>query len=811
MATRQVAFGASSNNEYGGFRVSAIKNNSYVELRTNRSSETATFEYSVDGEDWSPLTIGSSSVSATRISLPSTGDAVYIRAGVNGNGALAMNNGNYYVRLVGGGELAIGGNILSLLNQDYDSVTLVPAYCFLSFFGLTSKVVDATELIIPDTDMNEYGYARLFLECSSLAYAPKKLPLPADGRNVYHETFKGCTSLVKAPELPDGTLHPGCYKYMFYGCTSLVDAPELPAVNLADECYYGMFYNCTSLAKSPSLPAETLTGSCYYDMFYGCTGLTEVSDIYATSFNSYSCWQMFSGCSSLAHVKSAINISAANASCCYKMFNGCTSLVDAPAITATAAAEACFASMFYGCSSLKRASQVHILAPTLYSQCCHLMFSDCTSLVDAPELSSMNLASSCYWAMFADCTSLEIAPELPAEVVYPSSYSMMFKNCTSLKTVPLICALNDDDTDTTSMKEMFMGCSNLSYIRTNQQSFIGCTGWVDGVSASGVIECSPVLGTESSIERGINACPEGWTVDNSKFKEDITIDNVGVYKFLMPISNTARITQDVVADILVVGGGGAGACPAGQALNYGGAGGGGAGGMVEQFDVTLSSGIYEIKVGGGGVNHIPDDVLKSSSGYREGADGEPTSIILNGTIIAEALGGGGGGLRSDGRNGGSGGGGSSGYVSSAIVQHAGGTPLQPISNFAGYGYSGGAGKDKRTGGGGGGAGGAGDDTFVHEGATIASGGAGGAGRMSNITGEELFYAAGGGGGVRNGTTPVIALGGSGIGGNGGHGTSTLATGGKNGTGSGGGGGRLQDPGGRGGSGVVIIRVKQLVG
>lgn len=803
MATRQVAFGASSNNEYGGLRVTAIKNNSYVELKTNRSSEPATFEYSLDGEDWNPLTIGSSSVSATRISLPSIGDVVYIRAGVNGNGALAATNVSYYVRLVGGGELAVGGNILSLINQDFDSVTLVPSYCFLSFFGPTSKVVDATELIIPDTDMEKYGYARLFMECSSLVYAPKKLPLPVNGSNAYYEAFKDCTSLVKAPELPDGTLHTGCYKSMFSGCTSLVEPPELPAVNLADECYYRMFYNCTSLAKTPSLPAETLTGSCYYEMFYGCTGLTEVSDIYATSFNNYSCWYMFYNCSSLVHVKSAINISAAAATCCYAMFRGCTSLVEAPTIIATAAAESCFDTMFYGCSSLKRAGQVRILAPTLYEDSCHSMFSGCSSLIEAPELSSMNLASYCYWAMFNNCTSLTQAPELPATTLANDCYTSMFKNCTSLKTAPLLRAVND--TDTSAMGEMFAGCSNLSYICTNQQSFVGCTGWVDGVSASGVLECSPILGTESIIERGIDACPEGWTVDNSKFKEDITIDNVGVYKFSMPTSNTARITQDVVADILVVGGGGAGACPGNLGINYGGAGGGGAGGMVEQFDVTLRSGIYEINVGAGGFNHIP-----TSGSRKEGADGEPSIIILNGTIISEALGGGGGGLLSDGHDGGSGGGGSSDYKSSTVVQHAGGIPLQPISNFAGYGYSGGAGKDKRAGGGGGGAGGAGSDSIVHEGATIASGGAGGAGRISNITGEELFYAAGGGGGSRAGTAPVIALGGSGIGGNGGHGSSTSATAGKNGTGSGGGGGRYNDPGGRGGSGVVIIRVKQLV-
>jgi hypothetical protein len=42
------------------------------------------------------------------------------------------------------------------------------------------------------------------------------------------------------------------------------------------------------------------------------------------------------------------------------------------------------------------------------------MFSECSWLVNAPELPAMKLARGCYACMFKKCTLLEIAPVLPA-------------------------------------------------------------------------------------------------------------------------------------------------------------------------------------------------------------------------------------------------------------------------------------------------------------------------------------------------------------------------------------------------------------
>ena len=65
--------------------------------------------------------------------------------------------------------------------------------------------------------------------------------------------------------------------------------------------------------------------------------------------------------------------------------------------------------------------------------CCYQsMFSDCTSLTQAPELPATTLAYMCYTTMFSGCTSLTQAPELLATTLDYACYSLMFNNCISI-------------------------------------------------------------------------------------------------------------------------------------------------------------------------------------------------------------------------------------------------------------------------------------------------------------------------------------------------------------------------------------------
>lgn len=216
---------------------------------------------------------------------------------------------------------------------------------------------------------------------------------------------------------------------------------------------------------------------------------------------------------------------------------------------------------------------------------------------------------------------------------------------------------------------------------------------------------------------------------------------------------------------LVIGGGGAG----GYYVH--GQGGGGAGGFLENSAKVVNVGqTFSVVVGAGG-----------STGAG------------NHSYFGQAVAYGGGGTS---ENGGCGGGG--GHSSPA---NPGGNPTQTSNDGGtGYGFKGGAHRysNPYPCGGGGGAGGAGVD-----GNTSNKHGNGGPGRISNITGSDVYYAGGGGAGGFSSFGAGTGTAGIGGGGTGGGSYSNGTAGTAN---TGGGGGAGYSAYGAGGSGVVIIRM-----
>ena len=96
-----------------------------------------------------------------------------------------------------------------------------------------------------------------------------------------------------------------------------------------------------------------------------------------------------------------------------------------------AMAARCYEYMFSDCSSLIQAPELP--ATTLADNCYEYMFSGCSSLIQAPELPATTLATNCYAFMFYECPSLIQAPELPATTLAFCCYKCMFNSCTSLK------------------------------------------------------------------------------------------------------------------------------------------------------------------------------------------------------------------------------------------------------------------------------------------------------------------------------------------------------------------------------------------
>ena len=353
------------------FYIESLTDGNTVTLITNlrntsySSYLTPTIEYSTDKQNWTTITFDWSTTDVKNINIPvvlNTGDKMYFRNDTGKFSRAIYDGGSYntsYITFTTDlqGRVNVGGDIRTLINYRNVDNTILEDGMFSNLFSPTydsnhnaARIVDASNLILPFTQMIPY---------------------------CYYSMFDGCTPLVNAPALPATTLAWSCYQFMFRGCTSLTTAPELPATTLASSCYYGMFWGCTGLTTAPELPATTLAHDCYERMFQDCTSLTSAPALPATTL-AYYCYQW--------------------------MFDGCTSLTTAPTLPATTLEISCYSGMFQGCTSLVNAPQLPAI--TLVSGCYSTMFQNCSKLTTAPALPATTLAGQCYESMFNGCSNL---------------------------------------------------------------------------------------------------------------------------------------------------------------------------------------------------------------------------------------------------------------------------------------------------------------------------------------------------------------------------------------------------------------------
>lgn len=106
--------------------------------------------------------------------------------------------------------------------------------------------------------------------------------------------------------------------------------------------------------------------------------------------------------------------------------------------------------------------------PGMANNCYRLMFSDCTSLTQAPVLPATTLADGCYSYMFKNCTNLTQAPVLPAITLENDCYCFMFDGCTNLTQVPVLPAITLADN---CYMSMFEGCTSLKLSSTKTDEY----------------------------------------------------------------------------------------------------------------------------------------------------------------------------------------------------------------------------------------------------------------------------------------------------------------------------------------------------
>lgn len=507
------------------FWIEALEANSVVQVSYGGTASVSpsilAMEFSVDNKrtwseyDWENL---------PDIPLANVGDRVYFRGLSNFPGRDSRTGYRKYRVFNGTGKLATGGDIMLL--RDYRDPKLNYPNSFNYLFDHNTALVDASQLIIPDSGLQSSDFYMTFMGCTALEKAPA-LPATKVPSTCYTSMFNGCSSLVNAPELPATEVGSMGYYGMFYQCTGLKKGPSRIAVTkFSSESFEGMFYNCREMEVGPvmefgndaygseeafyqmfkncvSLKTITLNGptgkvgkSGMRDMFYGCTSLDNINvTLPASEIGVRGYQDMFYMCTSLTNSLESLPATKLSELSCSGMFGYCISLLHGPEIYATTVDKQSCIWMFEQCHSMISATSI-LPATTLATQCYSGMFANCWALTTAPVLPATTLASYCYGnyaqyydqyasnhdvnltgdystrygGMFANCKALTVAPELPATELALGCYYGMFHGCSALVKAPDLPAetVYDDGyfrmfEDCTSLTEASLAATEFPY------------------------------------------------------------------------------------------------------------------------------------------------------------------------------------------------------------------------------------------------------------------------------------------------------------------------------------------------------------
>ena len=299
------------------------------------SSYLSYVEYSLDGQNWTRLTIDSTAQSITAGTAQNpipAGGKVYWRGSGNCMTATSTAAGRQSI-FSSTARFDVSGYIMSLLKGDN----------FASYTHLTNYNTDGVRNVT---------FARLFEGCTTLVDA-SSLVLPTFTSwhtYIFFSLFAGCTSLVETPSFPCMVMATGCYQSTFQNCSNLTTAPSLPATSLAASCYYVMFQGCSNLTEMPALPATVPFSNCYRQMFQYCTSLTTTHDISLTSMASDCCRSMFYGCTSLTYAPD-LKVAVLATNCYQTMFQGCTNLKYVKCLATDISETGCLTNWLYNVSS----------------------------------------------------------------------------------------------------------------------------------------------------------------------------------------------------------------------------------------------------------------------------------------------------------------------------------------------------------------------------------------------------------------------------------------------------------------------------
>ena len=142
---------------YKGLSFTAKQAGSTVRMVAASGAPSVSLQYSLDeGNTWNAFTVGT-----TTVTLPNVGDRVCFKATTT-NATMSNSYDMQYNHFVMTGRFDARGNINSLLNQDFASVTTIPQYGYVRLFTGNTSLVDASKMTLYATTLSNNACGHMF-------------------------------------------------------------------------------------------------------------------------------------------------------------------------------------------------------------------------------------------------------------------------------------------------------------------------------------------------------------------------------------------------------------------------------------------------------------------------------------------------------------------------------------------------------------------------------------------------------------------------------------------------------------------------
>jgi len=407
----------------------------------------------------------------------------------------------------------ISGDITSLIDMSCTR-TDVPDYAFAGLFNRSVgyqgenyynrrdiQIVDASELILPATELGKGCYQEMFRNARNIKSAPLVLPATTVSERCYQGMFHQCHLLEVAPELHATKLAQHCYEKMFMSCVSLTVAPDLPAPadSLAYQCYKGMYRYCKSLRYisvafdrfvdntttdwiSDDIPNKgifvcpdalrELTGnSYYYNYAKKPKDADHKWDEYSRETGNMMCFIATEDNTDIKLKRKGsqnytVNVMTSKGSWNPVSFGSGTSDGEITVASLANKGDAAFVNVLssqplyrgesnYCSFSIDESKKVSMAGSVQSLRCSSSEVSGKT--VYSIPVDGEAPTGFC-WHLFEGCKGLRVAPKLPAVRLGENAYREMFKGCTNLLATPELPAV---ELGNNCYQSMFEGCTSL--------------------------------------------------------------------------------------------------------------------------------------------------------------------------------------------------------------------------------------------------------------------------------------------------------------------------------------------------------------